>query len=193
MAGLLPYALLGSGGMTAANLALVQAGNAWDGEQQMTGSDKLQTVLAALAGLTMGAGFGGVKQEMEKPQLYVAKDAEGNMRVGVVDPNDVHQRATMDVLKEVAEGRLRTREDWENHKRDGSQAAAEAQDLDELTEQLDNSEGRKYAQQVAEQLAAADRARAQATGGQVADPWGPEFDRRPGGHAAPWAAQRRPV
>lgn len=170
MAGVLPYALLGSGGMTAANLALVQAGNAWDGEQQMTGSDKLQTVLAALSGLTMGAGFGGVKQELEKPQLYVAKDAEGNMRVGVVDPSDVNQRATMDLLREVAEGRLVPKEEV---KEAAVQASAARQAADEA--------------QVAHEAAEREALRQ-----PVSDPWGPEFERRPAGHAEPWAVQRRP-
>ena len=111
-----------------------------------------------------------VKQELEKPQLYVAKDAEGNMRVGVVDPSDVNQRATMDLLREVAEGRLVSKEEV---KEAAVQASAARQAADEA--------------QVAHEAAEREALRQ-----PVSDPWGPEFERRPAGHAEPWAVQRRP-
>jgi hypothetical protein len=79
MASALPYALLGSGGLSAASLGLIQAGNAMDGEEQMTGSDKLQLVLAALGGLAMGGAHGLGRGR----RLIVEKDPDGGMRVSV--------------------------------------------------------------------------------------------------------------
>ena len=75
------YGLLGAGGMTAADLALIQAGNSLDGESQMTGSDQMQAVAAALAGLGMGAGAGAMR--FDKNQLHVEVDPDGNARVSV--------------------------------------------------------------------------------------------------------------
>lgn len=181
MAGVLPYALLGSGGMTAANLALVQAGNAWDGEQQMSGSDKLQTVLAALAGLTMGAGFGDVWNNIKDTEFDERFNAEGNMRVGVVDPNDVTQRATMDKPRAGVD-RYREKQELK------TAVKAAAQDA------YDQGAVNRAANEKMAKLIAME-----ARG--FPDVWNnideaiDEFDRTRTGqvHAEPWAAQRRPA
>jgi hypothetical protein len=106
MASSLPYALLGSGGLSAASLGVIQAGNAMDGEDQMTGSDKLQLVIAALGGLAMGGAHGLGRGR----RLIVEEGADGSMRVSVPPvalkqkaEEAVAQRAAADVAEAVAQ------------------------------------------------------------------------------------------
>jgi hypothetical protein len=97
MAAALPYALLGSGGLSAASLGVIQAGNAMDGEDQMTGSDKLQLVLAALGGLAMGGAHGLGRGR----RLIVEKDPDGGMRVSVPEV-ELKQKAEEAVTQRAA-------------------------------------------------------------------------------------------
>jgi hypothetical protein len=75
MAAALPWALLGSGGLSAASLGLIHAGNAIDEQDEVSSSEKLQAVAAALAGMGIGGLYGAARQ----PTVVIQKAADGSV------------------------------------------------------------------------------------------------------------------